>query len=82
MTWAVPNDMKTGRSTLFGPLLNVMLQQLESKIDGDGTYNSLEEYLQALRTGSLIILGQFFEAMDLGSIGEYIEEFVTGFSLD
>lgn len=81
MTWTTPNNLKTGRSTLFGPLLNTMFRQLETRIDEDETYGSLDEYLQMSRTGSLILLRQLFEALELDTIWDYIETFVEEFSV-
>lgn len=71
--------MTTGRSPLFGPLLNVMLQELELKIQEDGTYSSFDEYLQNIRSRSLLLLEQLFEALDLESIWEYVKDFVDNF---
>ncbi|KAG5349763.1 hypothetical protein E4T56_gene14093 [Termitomyces sp. T112] len=81
-TWTTPNEMKTGRSTSFGPILNMMLQQLEDRIDRDEAYPDLHQYLQTSCTRSLILLEQLFDAMELDSFWDYIEVFVEDFPPD
>lgn len=78
-TWTTPNDMKTGRSISFGPMLTTLLQQLEFRIAQDGTYTSVDEYLQITRDKSFTLLEQLFEAMQLQDMWEYIIEFVNEF---
>ncbi|KAG6883788.1 hypothetical protein C0993_003794 [Termitomyces sp. T159_Od127] len=77
LTWSVPAEMKTGRSKDFGPMLHVILQELESKIDQDGTFESFAAYMQDSRERSSTLLQKFFEAMELPDVWEYIEDFLT-----
>ncbi|KAG6836436.1 hypothetical protein H0H93_008030 [Arthromyces matolae] len=80
--WDTPSDLSLGRSKQFGLILDYLYEDMQEKLETDGRYDTLEEYLQELRQRSRVLLRQVLDAANVSEVWFWVRDFLEEYPPD